>query len=170
VNSFLCAHSRRVHHAIVIATDALMRSPRPSSRLAGPLVVEPYGFWHRPWGRVGVVAAGFALGMVVASRLLGPDAAGLDAANAALKEELATTKRALEAERLRAAELEREMRFAARDAQRLRDEAGAAREKAAKRREQRAPGPNEEGSVVASPAPAVPAPVAEAPATVPRTE
>jgi hypothetical protein len=146
-----------------------VRSPRPSSLLAGPLVVQPYGFWHRPWVRAGAVAAGFALGMFVASQLLGPDAAELDAANAALKEELATTRRALESERLRAAELEREMRLAARDAQRLRDEAGAVREKAAKRRE-RAPGPNDTGAVIAAPAPAVPAPVAEAPPAAPRVE
>jgi hypothetical protein len=147
-----------------------VRSPRPSSLLAARVVVQPYGFWHRPWVRVGAVAAGCALGMVVASRLLGPDAAGLDAANAALKEELATTKRALEAERLRAAELEREMRLAARDAQRLRDEAGAAREKAAKRREPRAPGTTESAAVGIPPAPAVPAPVAEAPPAAPRAE
>lgn len=144
-----------------------MRSPRPSSLLAGPLVVQPYGFWHRPWARVGVLAIGLALGVLAASWLLVPGADGPHAENTALKAEIETVRRELDAERLRTAELRREAEIVAREAQRLRDELSQQRS-AAKRRE-RAPSANE-ASAVPPPATSAVVPVAEAPPSAPRAE
>jgi hypothetical protein len=133
-----------------------VRSPRPSSLLAARVVVQPYGFWHRPWVRAGAMALGLALGALAASWLLAPDGdPGRE--RAALKTELETAQRALDAERLRAAELAREVEVLERESRRLREEL-AGQQKAAKRRE-RAPSPSESAAAV-PPA----ASVAEAPA------
>jgi hypothetical protein len=158
VNSFLAGARGRVHYAAVIdAQTRRMRSPRPSSLLAGPLVVQPYGFWHRPWVRAGALAIGLALGVLGAAWLFAPDADGQRAERAALKAELEAARRALDAERLRAAELRREAEIVAREAQRLREELAASQKSAAKRRERRP-----EDEAVAR-APATPPPTAAAP-------
>jgi hypothetical protein len=134
-----------------------VRSPRPSSLLAARVVVQPYGFWHRPWVRAGAMAGGLALGALAASWLLAPygDSSG---ERAALKTELEAAQRALDAERLRAAELAREVEVLERESRRLREEL-VSQQKAAKRRE-RAPSPSESAAAVPPPA----ASVAEAPA------
>jgi hypothetical protein len=97
-----------------------------------------------------------------------PDAEGPGGAHAALRVELEATQRALDAERLRAAELAREVETLGREAQRLRAELGASQQKAAKRRERRE-SVDEVGTP--RPPPADPqSPVVEAPAAAPRAE
>lgn len=145
-----------------------MKSPRPSNLLAARVVVQPYGFWHRPWARAGAMAAGLMLGVLAASWLLSADEAGPRADSAALKVEIESVRRALDAERLRAAELAREVETLGREAQRLRAELGASQQKAAKRRERR-----ESADEVGTPRPPPadpPAPAVEAPAAAPRAE
>jgi hypothetical protein len=142
-----------------------VRSPRPSSLLAARVVVQPYGFWHRPWVRAGAMAGGLALGVLAASWLLAPDG-DPGGERAALKTELEAAQRALDAERLRAAELAREVAVLERESRRLREEL-AGQQKAAKRRE-RAPNTSEAAAVPPVSASA-PASVAEAPAA-PRAE
>jgi len=94
----------------------IVKSPRPSNLLAARVVVQPYGFWHRPWVRAGAMAVGLMLGVLVASWLLPRDVAGPHADSAALKVELEALGR---------------------EARRLRDELAASQQKAAKRRERR---------------------------------
>lgn len=140
-----------------------MRSPRPSSLLAGPLVVEPYGFWHRRWTRAGATAVGFALGVLAASWVFTPDTADTHAQTAALKAELAAARRALDAERLRAAELAREAEVLGRETLRLRDELASLQKLVVKRRERR---PDDEAAAraAAHPSPAAAASPPAAPA------
>jgi septal ring factor EnvC (AmiA/AmiB activator) len=145
-----------------------VKSPRPSNLLAARVVVQPYGFWHRPWARAGAMAAGLMLGVLAASWLLSADEAGPRADSAALKVELETSRRELDAERLRAAELARELEALGRETRRLRDELAAAQQKAAKRRERRE-SVDEAGTP--RPPPADPqSPAVEAPAAAPRAE
>jgi len=145
-----------------------MRSPRPSNLLAARVVVQPYGFWHRPWVRAGAMAAGLMLGAFAASWFIAPDAAGPRADSAALKVEIETARRELDAERLRSAELARELEGLGREARRLRDELATSQQKAAKRRERR---DSADEVVIARPPPVVTeAPLAEAPAAAPRAE
>jgi hypothetical protein len=145
-----------------------VKSPRPSNLLAARVVVQPYGFWHRPWARAGAMAAGLMLGVLAASWFLAPDVEGPGGARAALRVELEATQRALDAERLRAAELAREAETLGREAQRLRAELGASQQKAAKRRERR------EGADEVRPSPPTLAggetPVAAAPVSPPRDD
>jgi hypothetical protein len=47
----------------------IVKSPRPSNLLAARVVVQPYGFWHRPWVRAGATAVGLMLGVLAASWL-----------------------------------------------------------------------------------------------------
>jgi hypothetical protein len=146
----------------------IVKSPRPSNLLAARVVVQPYGFWHRPWARAGAMAAGLMLGVLAASWSLAPDVEGPGGARAALRVELEATQRALDAERLRAAELAREVETLGREAQRLRAELGASQQKAAKRRERR-----ESVDEVVTPRspPADPqSPAVEATAAAPRAE
>jgi hypothetical protein len=138
-----------------------VRSPRPSRLLAARVVVQPYGIWHRPWARAGAMALGLALGALAASWLLAPDG-DPGGERAALKTELEAAQRTLDAERLRAAELAREVEVLERESRRLREEL-AGQQRAAKRRE-RAPGPGESAAAVPPVSASVPAGVAEAPA------
>lgn len=146
----------------------IVKSPRPSNLLAARVVVQPYGFWHRPWARAGAMAAGLMLGVLAASWFLAPDVAGPGGESAALRVELEAAQRALDAERLRAAELAREVETLGREAQRLRAELGASQQKAAKRRERRESG--EDGVSARPPPAAAEPPAAEAPVTAPRAE
>jgi hypothetical protein len=157
-------------HLSFTRTSSPVRSPRPSSLLAARVVVQPYGFWHRPWVRAGAMALGLALGALAVSWVVARDGdAGGE--RAALKTELAAAQSALDAERLRAAELARELELLERESRRLREEL-ASQQRAAKRRE-RAPVPSESAAAVppvsASVPASVPASVAEAPAA-PRTD
>jgi hypothetical protein len=145
-----------------------VKSPRPSSLLAARVVVQPYGFWHRPWVRAGAMAVGLMLGVLAASWFLAPDAEGPRGESVSLRVELDAAQRALDAERLRAAELAREVETLGREAQRLRAELGASQQKAAKRRERRE---SADEVVTARPSPVViEAPLAETPAAAPRAE
>ena len=136
-------------HSSLTRQASPVRSPRPSSLLAARVVVQPYGFWHRPWVRAGAMAVGLALGALAASWLLAPGGDS-GAERAALKTELDAAQRALDAARLRAAELAREVEVLERESRRLREEL-AGQQKAAKRRE-RAPGPSESAAAVPPPA------------------
>ena len=150
-----------------------MKSPRPSNLLAARVVVQPYGIWHRPWVRAGAMAVGLMLGVLVASWLLPRDVAGPHADSAVLNVELEAARRELEAERLRVAELARELEVLGRETRRLRDELAASQQKAAKRRERRESadevGTNRPPSA-APQARAVEAPAVEATAAAPRAE
>ena len=156
----------------------IVKSPRPSNLLAARVVVQPYGFWHRPWVRAGAMAVGLMLGVLVASWLLPLDVAGPHADSAALKVELEAARRELEAERLRVAELARELEALGREARRLRDELAASQQKAAKRRERResvdeagiARPPSAGPQARAVEARAVETPAVEATAAAPRAE
>jgi len=151
----------------------IVKSPRPSNLLAARVVVQPYGIWHRPWVRAGAMAVGLMLGVLVASWLLPRDVAGPHADSAALKVELEAARRELEAERLRVAELARELEVLGRETRRLRDELAASQQKAAKRRERRES--VDEAGIARPPsagpqARAVEAPAVEATAAAPRAE
>jgi hypothetical protein len=160
-----------------------VKSPRPSNLLAARVVVQPYGFWHRPWARAGAMAVGLMLGVLVASWLLSADEAGSRADSAALKVELESARRGLDAERLRSAELARELEALGRETRRLRDELATAQQKATKRRERREsvdeagparpPSAGPQAPAVearAAEPPAVNIPAVETPASAPRAE
>jgi len=144
----------------------------PRDLLAERVVLQPYGFWHRPMVRLGATAIGLTLGVLVVAWLYFASAAGPGATRAendALRGELEAARRALDAERLRAAELASEVDKLAREAQRLRDELGASQQKALKRRERRESNAGDEAARPQPPAPAAASP-AEPPATQPRAE
>ncbi len=146
-----------------------MRLRSPSDLSAARVVVQPYGFWHRPWARAAAMAVGLMLGVLAASWVLSPDAAGPSADSAALKVELETARRELDAERLRSAELARELDALGREARRLREELAASQQKSAKRRERRAGA--EEEAAARPPSTGAEAPAAaEAQAAAPRAE
>lgn len=146
-----------------------MKLRHPGSRLAERVVVQPYGFWHQPWARAGAMAAGLMLGVLVASWLLSPGAAEPRAESAALKAELEMARRELDAERLRSAELARELDALGREARRSREELATSQQKSAKRRERRV-GADEEGAS-RPPSAGVEAPAAaEAQMAAPRAE
>jgi len=42
-----------------------VKSPRPSNLLAARVIVQPYGFWHRPLVRAGAMAVGLMLGVAI---------------------------------------------------------------------------------------------------------
>jgi uncharacterized membrane-anchored protein YhcB (DUF1043 family) len=145
-----------------------VRLRSPSDLSAARVVVQPYGFWHRPWVRAGAMALGLMLGVLVASWVLSPDAAWPNADSAALKTELETARRELDAARLRGAELAREVDVLAREARRLREELATSQQKSAKRRERRA-GVDEEAATRPLSAGAE-APAAEWQVAAPRAE
>jgi hypothetical protein len=149
----------------------VLTAHHPRDLLAERIVLQPYGFWHRPLVRAGAIAIGLALGVIAAAWLYFEGSAGpaaTRAANDALRGELEAARRALDAERLRTAELAREVEKLAREAQRLREEVGAAQQKALRRREK--PQGGQEGEVARAPQPAPAASTAEAPPAAPRTD
>jgi hypothetical protein len=156
----------------------IVKSPRPSNLLAARVVVQPYGIWHRPWARAGAMAVGLMLGVLVASWLLSSDEPGPRADSAALKVELESVRRELDAERLRAVELARELEALGRETRRLRDELAASQQKAVKRRERKESA--DEGGTTRLPsagpqstaveAAVVKMPAVETPAAAPRAE
>ena len=144
----------------------------PRDLLAERVVLQPYGFWHRPLVRAGAIAIGLTLGVIAIAWLYFASSAGPSATRAendALKGELEAARRALDAERLRAAELARAVEKLAREAQRLREELGTSQQKALKRRERRESGAGDEATRPQQPAPAA-APPAEPSTTQPRAE
>jgi hypothetical protein len=144
----------------------------PRDLLAERIVLQPYGFWHRPATRLGAMAIGLMLGVFAAGWLFvasGNGSAASRAESEALKGQLEAAQRELDAARLSAVGLAREVEKLAREVQRLRDEAATTQQKAQKRRERRENGAENEGPRPQQAA-AADAPSVEAPATPPRAE